>query len=94
MSSLPAFLVTSIMVRNAVQSNVLVKADEWVEVQRSHICFLSGSPTRGVVIGVVGTVVIVSVFVHGGRFGKGRRLREWSGVAEELEGKTTTSVLE
>ncbi|TQE12367.1 hypothetical protein C1H46_002020 [Malus baccata] len=95
MPSLSAFSVTLAMVRNAIQSNMFVKADEWVEVQRSHICFLSRSPTidhsgmgviilhmeavifvvvlGGVVIGMVGTVVIV--YVHGGRFGKDRRLR-------------------
>ncbi|TQD75561.1 hypothetical protein C1H46_038904 [Malus baccata] len=84
MPSLSAFSVTPAMVRNAVQSNVFVKTDEWVEVQRSHICFLSGSPTtdrRGVVIGVVGTVVIVSI--HGGRYGKDRRLRGWSGIGND-----------
>ncbi|TQD83902.1 hypothetical protein C1H46_030560 [Malus baccata] len=103
MPSLPAFSVTPAMVCNAVQSNAFVKASEWVEVQRSHICFLSGSSTTdrsgydvwlmsmmgaiilhmvaiifvvvlgGVVIGMVGMVVIMSV--HGGRFGKDRRLR-------------------
>ncbi|TQE00728.1 hypothetical protein C1H46_013667 [Malus baccata] len=86
MPSLSAFSIIPAMVRNDVQSNVFVKTDEWVEVYRSHICFL-----RGVVMGVVSTVVIVSV--HGGRFGKDRRLKGWSRVADELEAHGATVLL-